>query len=247
MSSINAKSHAPRLEIPSPGWPCTVVAHRGLWRWNSVENSADAFTHAAAERFDSECDVWLAADGVPVVIHDATLDRTTTAVGPVTALTSKQLRQITLRDPQRTQHVPMLADVADRVSFIEIKQDDAPRLVRETIRLMHGRRWLLQSFDPANIEHALAIDPTIDFAILVEEPAQLAYAIERRWRTHMNHELLDDRSAGMLADAGIDMGVWTVNTPEAVDRVLRYRPLAIISDDPLMVRQRLRRVGVSQA
>jgi glycerophosphoryl diester phosphodiesterase len=221
-------------------WQCTVVAHRGLWASQSVENSIDAFHRGVAHGFANECDVWLSADGVPVVIHDDTLGRTTTGHGPVAALTAAELRSVRLRDVRPNQHVPTLAEVSGVVHFVEIKQDDAERLVRETIRLMHGRRWLLQSFDPATIEHALGIDPALTVAILVETPAQLAVAIDRRWRTHIDHRMLDDRTAARLTDAGVDVGVWTVNTPEAVDRVLRYRPVAIISDDPMQVRSQLK-------
>ena len=218
-----------------------------MWARDSVENSVDAFARGVAHGLANECDVRLSADGVPIVIHDQTLDRTTTGRGPVTALHSAQLRALRLRHLTPEQSLPTLAEVCDRVACVEIKQDDAPELVRETIRIMRGRHWLLQSFDPANIEAALAIDPTVTIALLVEDQSQLEFALQRGWRMHIDHILLDDRTAGRLHDAGIDIGVWTVNTPEAVDRVLPQRPLAIISDDPLMVRRRLKRAGVTEA
>lgn len=53
-----------------------IVAHRGYWRTEgSAQNSIMSFQRAAeAGCWGSEFDVWLTADGVPVVFHDATID-----------------------------------------------------------------------------------------------------------------------------------------------------------------------------
>src|SRR5690242_12943516 len=82
-----------------PGRSVTrLAAHRGgaaLWR----ENSLRAFREAIALGADFlELDVHLAADGVPVVVHDSMLDRTTEASGPVGALGAAALSALRLRD-----------------------------------------------------------------------------------------------------------------------------------------------------
>ena len=53
-----------------------IVAHRGYWRTDgSAQNSITSLQKAAAVGcYGSEFDVWLTADGVPVVFHDATID-----------------------------------------------------------------------------------------------------------------------------------------------------------------------------
>ena len=53
-----------------------VVAHRGYWRTDgSAQNSITSLSKAAlVSCWGSEFDVWLTADGVPVVFHDATID-----------------------------------------------------------------------------------------------------------------------------------------------------------------------------
>ena len=53
-----------------------IVAHRGYWRTDgSAQNSITSLQKAAAVGcYGSEFDVWLTADGVPVVYHDATID-----------------------------------------------------------------------------------------------------------------------------------------------------------------------------
>jgi glycerophosphoryl diester phosphodiesterase len=71
-----------------------VFAHRGGSKIGP-ENTCLALTRGMAAGADGfECDVRLAADGVPVLIHDATLDRTTGASGPVHAHTSAALATI---------------------------------------------------------------------------------------------------------------------------------------------------------
>jgi glycerophosphoryl diester phosphodiesterase len=68
-----------------------VFAHRGGARLGP-ENTMLAFERGLGAGADGiECDVRLSADGVPVVIHDATLDRTTDRTGPVAALPACEL------------------------------------------------------------------------------------------------------------------------------------------------------------
>ncbi|HWQ00281.1 MAG TPA: glycerophosphodiester phosphodiesterase family protein, partial [Vicinamibacterales bacterium] len=74
------------MSRPAFGAPAArprVFAHRGGAAL-APENTIAAFDRGLACGADGlELDVRLARDGVPVVIHDATLDRTTDAVGPV--------------------------------------------------------------------------------------------------------------------------------------------------------------------
>ncbi|HMH50695.1 MAG TPA: glycerophosphodiester phosphodiesterase family protein [Candidatus Acidoferrum sp.] len=91
-----------------------IAAHRGgaaLW----PENSLTAFAGALALGVDLlEFDVHQSADGEPVVIHDATLDRTTEGTGPVSAQSAGTLRGLRLRNRDGAltdDHVPLLDDV----------------------------------------------------------------------------------------------------------------------------------------
>jgi glycerophosphoryl diester phosphodiesterase len=63
-----------------------VIGHRGA-SGHAPENTLPSFALALAQGADAlELDVHLTADGTPVVLHDATLDRTTDRRGPVAAL-----------------------------------------------------------------------------------------------------------------------------------------------------------------
>ena len=87
------------LDRPGQAAPgVQLVAHRGgalLW----PENSLIAFARAVELGADSlEFDVHLSRDGEPVIIHDPTLDRTTTGTGPVRMATLAALRALRLKD-----------------------------------------------------------------------------------------------------------------------------------------------------
>src|SRR5687767_5476873 len=71
-----------------------VFAHRGGCALGP-ENTCAAFDLGLAAGADGlELDVHLSADGVPVVHHDATLDRTTSQSGPLAARTAAELAQV---------------------------------------------------------------------------------------------------------------------------------------------------------
>ncbi|MBA3658711.1 MAG: glycerophosphodiester phosphodiesterase [Gemmatimonadales bacterium] len=126
-----------------------MIAHRGA-SGAAPENTLAAFELAAAHGADAiELDVRLAADGVPVVLHDATLDRTTDRRGPVAALTAAQLR---LADAgarfttdagasypfcDRGVRIPTLADVLAALPampvLIEVKEIRAQHAIAEAI------------------------------------------------------------------------------------------------------------------
>ena len=75
-----------------------LIAHRG-WSTRFPENSLPAFAAAVAAGADElEFDVRVSADGVPFVIHDSTIDRTTDGTGKVADLTATELKRVNLKD-----------------------------------------------------------------------------------------------------------------------------------------------------
>ncbi len=97
-------------------WPyARVVAHRGGGAL-APENTIAAVEVGRAHGFAAiEIDAMLARDEVPVLMHDATVDRTTDGSGPVAALTAAQLRRLDaggwFAARFRGEPVPALADV----------------------------------------------------------------------------------------------------------------------------------------
>lgn len=78
-----------------------IFAHRGNWR-NSAENSIQAFQDCINEGLDGiEVDLQMTKDSVLVIMHDETLDRTTTGSGKVSDYTIDELRKLRLLNPIR--------------------------------------------------------------------------------------------------------------------------------------------------
>ncbi|CAJ0743672.1 Glycerophosphodiester phosphodiesterase, cytoplasmic [Ralstonia edaphis] len=78
-----------------PAWPYPrAIAHRGAGKL-APENTLAAFRHGASFGYRMfEFDVKLAGDGASVLLHDATLDRTTNGAGRLDALTLAQIAQL---------------------------------------------------------------------------------------------------------------------------------------------------------
>jgi len=72
----------------------TLIAHRGDSA-SAPENTFASFDLAIEKGFDNvELDVQLTSDGVPVVIHDATLDRTSNGSGPVSGISLADIQRL---------------------------------------------------------------------------------------------------------------------------------------------------------
>ena len=92
------------------------IAHRGLHDGNKTiaENSMAAFRAAMEAGFAIECDIHIAADGVPVVFHDGDLARMTGIETDVSSLGSAELGAIRLAGTQ--DGVPTLAALMELVA-----------------------------------------------------------------------------------------------------------------------------------
>lgn len=120
-----------------------VYAHRGA-SIELPENTLAAFARAIELGAEGiELDTYRAKDGTAVVIHDDTLDRTTSASGPVKERTAVELAEI---DAGHGERVPTLEDVlalaAGKVRVnIEIKDPEAVDAVIETVAKFDTLDW----------------------------------------------------------------------------------------------------------
>jgi glycerophosphoryl diester phosphodiesterase len=154
-----------------------LVAHRGNAR-ECPENTLPAFQSALALGVRHlELDVQLSSDGVPVVLHDATLRRTTGRAGRVFELTAAALARTEasaarrLGERHRGATIPLLTDVlqllGDRPGvtlFVEIKRESLKRfglddVVGRIVETCAPRRTqcVMISFDLAAITRARAL------------------------------------------------------------------------------------------
>jgi glycerophosphoryl diester phosphodiesterase len=176
---------------------CTrlVFAHRGGAKL-APENTLVAFARGLAHGADGiECDVHLSRDGVPVVIHDRTLDRTTNAEGLVSARTAEELARVDAGyrfgagdwHPFRGEGigVPRLEDAlrrfVDARVIIEMKHGDAAlaRAVVDLVRRCQAvDRVCVGSFDPRGLAVVRAEAPEVATSASPQETRRTLY---RSW------------------------------------------------------------------
>ncbi|HEU0163481.1 MAG TPA: glycerophosphodiester phosphodiesterase family protein [Thermomicrobiales bacterium] len=131
-----------------------IIAHRG-GATTTPENTIASFTNALALGADViELDIHLSKDGVPVVIHDHTLERTTNGTGEVNSYTVAELQQF---DAGQGEKIPTLAEVfalvGDKVPFVlELKALDAIPATVELIKQNPHIRWTGLSGVPGGLE-----------------------------------------------------------------------------------------------
>ena len=227
-------------------FPLRIVAHRGLGPWNLPENSREAIDAAWRNGIVwAECDVHASRDGVPVVIHDQTLDRTTDLRGRVAERTWAALSRARLRhgDSLGGELVASLSNIVESQPagaglFVEIKPDDDRALVERVLKLLAGAnpaaRFVVESFDERNLFHARQFNAPLELVWLIEDASLLKRAIESPWPgISVDHKLLDESLANALRARGKSIGVWTVNQPADLARAAQLGADVIISDDPV--------------
>lgn len=223
----------------------TIVAHRGLHH-TLPENSKEAMLAAWNSGIEwCECDVYLSADGVAVLMHDAKLDRTTEAKGPIAQRAWAELRQIRLKNPDGTLsecRIPSLEEVLAAMPkgcsmLIELKTSDNEPLVRETLRLAEGRSCIIQSFDEANVRHAMRLGK-LPVAYLAGKPEKIEVALAGEWNAiNIDFKRIDEQLVERAKAAGKSLGAWTVNEPADIQRMLDLGMDPIITDQPERVRE----------
>lgn len=242
------------------GPPAQVAAHRGgalLW----PENSLQAFRNALALGVDLlELDVHLTKDGEVVVIHDPTLERTSTGTGAVGAARLADLSHVRLRarDGAVTEEpVPTLAQVLHLVRptqaalLLEIKVDPArrpyPGIEEKTLALVKAQglreRTVVMAFEPDTLRRVRALDGSIRTTMLVSrsrvERERAPAPTIVRWATEVgatslgvDHRVVDAPLVAAARQAGLRLATWTVNTEPDIRRVLDLGVDIVISDQP---------------
>ncbi|PRY14027.1 glycerophosphodiester phosphodiesterase [Kineococcus rhizosphaerae] len=162
-----------------------VIAHRG-YSAAAPENTLAAFEAALRAGADLlELDVRLDADGVPVVLHDATLDRTTDAPGAVGDLPSAAVRTADagawFAPAFAGQRVPTLREVVDVVArfpaaglLVEFKGAWTPAEAAGAVATLRtagvAGRSVVQSFDRTTVAALRDVAPDVRRALLVLHP-----------------------------------------------------------------------------
>lgn len=237
------------------------VAHRGgalLWPEETLLALGNAID-AGADML--EVDVWQSSDGVLVLMHDDTVERTTDGVGSVRELDWATLSGLDAgyrfttdggaTYPYRGTGVTVarledaLAAHPDALWSIEIKQQDPP-IVGPLLELLDAAgaldRVVIGSFyDPA-IAEVRAARPDVLTSMGTTEGLSFFYADEADYEppawylaapTSLGDIVLDEATITKAHRFGVAVHVWTVNDPTEMQTFLDWGVDGIITDDPV--------------
>jgi len=235
-----------------------VVAHRGA-PFVQPENTIPSFEAAVAAGADAvEFDVRLSADGVPVVLHDASVDRTTGGHGLARDLTVAELAGLAIATPGGgSTYVPALEEVLGTLSGragidVELKQlpgeadydPDVDRLVDATLRLIETAGFvgpvLLTSFSPFSLDAVRRRAPEVTVGLLsdpsVEADVTLGFASDRGydWVLPPVARVVEAGAAFVRRahDAGLRVGTWNTEDPNEARTLMRWGVDAVATNDP---------------
>jgi len=221
-----------------------VVAHRGA-SGTHPENTLLALGAGLRRGAQAlEFDIRLTADGIPVVIHDETLDRTTNGSGPVAKVTLTELQEL---DAGRGERVPTLAEVLehfpDTPCIVEIKETRAAQPAREVLaRHRAAGRVLVGSFEPGALgpfkapwhRAASRRETALWWALsrIGLRPWGRGYEAFTLPEHHGTLHVVDERFVRRARGARKPVHVWTVDDPAHASQLVALGVSGIITNFP---------------
>lgn len=227
-----------------------IVAHRGFSH-AAPENTLAAFQAAidiGAPYF--ELDVQRSADGVPIVLHDETLDKTSSngSTGRIDRRTAEELLDESVGYPDKfgtqfaDESLPTLdqalslARNAIRVC-VEIKVAGIEQAIVESIRSADMQdEVIIFSFSTQVLEAIHKIDPNLPLLFLKEDAT--AKDLKRAKRLHAEaigvggNTRVDADFVAAAAAEGLEVWCWTVDDPKEMGRLAESGVAAIITNRP---------------
>lgn len=232
---------------PYPRW----IAHRGAGKL-APENTLAAFRLGAQYGYRMfECDAKLSSDGVPFLMHDATLERTTNGHGTGGDRPLAQLAQLDAGGWHSRSYagepLPTLENLARYCIangfFLNIEIKPTPGIesrtgtvvANEAARLWQGTAIppLLTSFQPLSLEAARAAQPQLPRGLLLDElPANWLETATGLGCVAIvcNHKLWNADTVAQAKKAGFKLLSYTVNDEANVQRLLALGTDGIITD-----------------
>ena len=236
-----------------------IVAHRGASAIEA-ENTLPAFEAALAAGADAvEFDVRLTSEGVPVVMHDPDVSRTTDGAGLVRDMTLAEIKRLAIRTASGgSTEVPTLAEALSCLSGraaadIEIKNipgepdfdPDRERVVEAIVAALDGAEddVLLSSFNPFSLAKARELAPGVITGLLtgqgVDAGAAMGFARERgdAWILPFVEEVLGagDPFIEEAHGAGLLVGTWIVDDPDLAAALMLKGIDALATNDPARI------------
>lgn len=218
-----------------------IIAHRG-YSARAPENTLVAIDAAVSARADAvEFDLQVSADGIPVLFHDDTLERTSDGVGAVTERTLAELRGLDAGswfgaafagEPLPT-FSAALARAQGRIARVypEIKALETHEAVSRMVDavLEHGlvESTVFISMDWGSLERVRSLNEGVGLGYIVEKPERAAEGIARA--AEDSRAMADFKASILLEDPAladearrrdVELAVWTVDDPAEASRLL---------------------------
>lgn len=225
-----------------------VFGHRGV-AGHCAENSLASIRKALSMELDGiEFDVRVTRDQIPVVIHDATIDRTTSASGHVHDFTAQELRQLLARQQES---IPTLREVLQEIGTatrinVELKELEACaatlRVLRASVEcgLILAEDVLVSSFDLDAVGQFRDLAAEFSVGLLTQDPPddsfwRLAVRLQAR-SVNISIESVTAPLVEIAHQNGLEVMVFTVNSLVEAQRMKQLGVDAIFSDFPDRVR-----------
>ncbi len=234
--------------LPQP----VIFAHRGASA-HAPENTLAAFELAVEQGADAiELDVKLSADGHVIVIHDATVDRTTGARGKVKDMSLAELRSLEAGSffgaRFQGEKIPTLEEVFETVgkkTFInvELTNYNTPRdhLVEFVCMLVKKfgmqKRVLFSSFLSGNLSNARGYLPEVPTGLLALSgilglwPRSFGFAFGKYDALHPNLKNATQQQVYFAHRLNKRIHVWTVNKEADLRRLFKWGVDGVFTDD----------------
>ncbi|MFN2427009.1 MAG: glycerophosphodiester phosphodiesterase [Candidatus Binatia bacterium] len=223
------------------------IGHRGAAA-HMPENTMPSFERALELGADAlEFDVAISRDGVPLVIHDDTLDRTTSGRGLVEHHTMEELRAL---DAGRWKgvptHLPTLAEVLDAFAartLLNLEIKSSPRRAELVDACAHAvaernaaGAVVFSSFDHDALRLLRHVLPEARIGVLCEmtglERALACAAEIGAENVHPPIFVVTKPVVERAHDAALKVWTWTVNQPETITHAIALGVDGIFSDFP---------------
>lgn len=228
------------------------MAHRG-WSGKAPENTMTAIRLALAEPAIGaiEIDVQLSKDGVPVLLHDFTLERTTNGNGLVSAFTYEELRTLDagrwFGEWYAGERIPSLEEVLQAVKgrcLLNIELKTAPGMhpgLSETVLALLERHNMkrdvyVTSFDHEEIRRFRSLDAEVRCGLIVcANPVMMLEQLREAGATVLSiaYPYLTEELANAAFEQGIEVIAWTVDDPQAIQQIVKtYTHVQICTNHP---------------
>ena len=216
------------------------ISHRG-WTVTAPENTLPAFILSRKAGFRYvETDIRFTADGVAVLLHDETVDRTTDGSGAVGEMRLEQVRRLECGKMRGAAYagtgIPTLEEFLDLCvewnlrPYLELKEGTKGQIEAvvgqvHACGLQETTRYI--STSPERLEYVIGADPAADVGYLVVTPNEHSIRTVLDLQTGSNTVFIDssdfsEQTVSLCREAGVPLEVWVIDSEETIRSLSPY-------------------------